>query len=99
MRGLAWMAVAAAAWTLMQAISRDVMRSMHPFEVVFFRQFLGTCILVPWCLRHGVEPLRTKRLGLHGAQASIYIVGVFCLFRSEEHTSELQSPCNLVCRL
>src|SRR5688500_1310826 len=22
-----------------------------------------------------------------------------CLFRSEEHTSELQSPCNLVCRL
>src|SRR5256885_9621333 len=22
-----------------------------------------------------------------------------CSFRSEEHTSELQSPCNLVCRL
>src|SRR5256885_10891269 len=22
-----------------------------------------------------------------------------CRFRSEEHTSELQSPCNLVCRL
>src|SRR2546426_12606549 len=24
---------------------------------------------------------------------------VVCRFRSEEHTSELQSPCNLVCRL
>src|SRR2546426_1655594 len=24
---------------------------------------------------------------------------VVCLLRSEEHTSELQSPCNLVCRL
>src|SRR5256885_4716623 len=23
----------------------------------------------------------------------------YCVFRSEEHTSELQSPCNLVCRL
>src|SRR5256885_10121982 len=23
----------------------------------------------------------------------------FCSLRSEEHTSELQSPCNLVCRL
>src|SRR2546426_735635 len=23
----------------------------------------------------------------------------YCSFRSEEHTSELQSPCNLVCRL
>src|SRR5205807_3160550 len=26
-------------------------------------------------------------------------VGSFALARSEEHTSELQSPCNLVCRL
>src|SRR5256885_7309259 len=26
-------------------------------------------------------------------------VGVFYSHRSEEHTSELQSPCNLVCRL
>src|SRR5688500_19666884 len=25
--------------------------------------------------------------------------GTFSLVRSEEHTSELQSPCNLVCRL
>src|SRR2546426_4200007 len=25
--------------------------------------------------------------------------GVAAAFRSEEHTSELQSPCNLVCRL
>src|SRR5256885_12792412 len=24
---------------------------------------------------------------------------IFAYFRSEEHTSELQSPCNLVCRL
>src|SRR2546426_1366336 len=27
------------------------------------------------------------------------IVGTLGLARSEEHTSELQSPCNLVCRL
>src|SRR5256885_12212537 len=27
------------------------------------------------------------------------IAGLKHLFRSEEHTSELQSPCNLVCRL
>src|SRR5215467_16298241 len=26
-------------------------------------------------------------------------LAVLCLRRSEEHTSELQSPCNLVCRL
>src|SRR5256885_6352402 len=26
-------------------------------------------------------------------------VDIHCVTRSEEHTSELQSPCNLVCRL
>src|SRR2546426_3508048 len=34
------------------------------------------------------NPFRTRRSGLHVARP-----------RSEEHTSELQSPCNLVCRL
>src|SRR5688500_20030335 len=27
------------------------------------------------------------------------LIGLRPLYRSEEHTSELQSPCNLVCRL
>src|SRR5256885_11715281 len=36
-------------------------------------------------LRHGVEQLGQRALVAHP--------------RSEEHTSELQSPCNLVCRL
>src|SRR2546426_1733566 len=31
--------------------------------------------------------------------ADVAIVGVDFVPRSEEHTSELQSPCNLVCRL
>src|SRR5256885_7058239 len=36
-------------------------------------------------------PLRVTSLGVHGARDDHV--------RSEEHTSELQSPCNLVCRL
>src|SRR2546426_1663303 len=38
--------------------------------------------------RAELEPLRARRDGGHGDDR-----------RSEEHTSELQSPCNLVCRL
>src|ERR1022692_3244606 len=34
-----------------------------------------------------------------GRPRANHIVGVRVCFRSEEHTSELQSPCNLVCRL
>src|SRR5256885_9855101 len=43
-------------------------------------------------LEHETEPLPTQRTALrlaHRVDAT----------RSEEHTSELQSPCNLVCRL
>src|ERR1039457_3970930 len=34
-----------------------------------------------------------------GQAARIGLCGGYRLSRSEEHTSELQSPCNLVCRL
>src|SRR5256885_12700842 len=32
-------------------------------------------------------------------EANLKVVADHCKARSEEHTSELQSPCNLVCRL
>src|SRR2546426_5728505 len=48
---------------------------------------LGATMLVP-------APWR-KAFG----QAKSYKVGIMQPLRSEEHTSELQSPCNLVCRL
>src|SRR5256885_13120370 len=35
------------------------------------------------------------RLGTH----DLHAIGAVVAARSEEHTSELQSPCNLVCRL
>src|SRR2546426_6858868 len=44
----------------------------------------------------GVRPLRTKLLAFG---ISSFYCGVAGAERSEEHTSELQSPCNLVCRL
>src|SRR5256885_10132007 len=37
--------------------------------------------------------------GLEGASQPALLLGDDHFFRSEEHTSELQSPCNLVCRL
>src|SRR5256885_11362439 len=49
------------------------------------------------------EALVTPRTAIVGICAVIVgylaIVPLYYLLRSEEHTSELQSPCNLVCRL
>src|SRR5256885_16211564 len=41
-------------------------------------------------------PVTTMDSGSHPA---VYALEQIDLIRSEEHTSELQSPCNLVCRL
>src|SRR5690348_18498259 len=45
----------------------------------------------------GIEPLRTGFCAVHDVVAAIEAERV--LERSEEHTSELQSPVHLVCRL
>src|SRR2546426_1949326 len=55
---------------------------------------------VPW----GVNRRRVVTIndGVVGAEKSISVACMHCSdapCRSEEHTSELQSPCNLVCRL
>src|SRR5256885_9319442 len=44
-----------------------------------------------------VDPARSRELG--GTGLGLAIVKHIVSHRSEEHTSELQSPCNLVCRL
>src|SRR5256885_4127356 len=41
----------------------------------------------------------TRRLGLVGRNFLGTATELALVYRSEEHTSELQSPCNLVCRL
>src|SRR2546426_5711504 len=44
-------------------------------------------------------PLRTSKSASAVPQAPPPMTAIFVTVRSEEHTSELQSPCNLVCRL
>src|SRR5256885_3107186 len=46
---------------------------------------------------HAVAEARARTT--HIRSAGDVLLGGACAGRSEEHTSELQSPCNLVCRL
>src|SRR5688500_20008812 len=48
--------------------------------------------------RHTMR-LTELHVGIRGAKIITFGRGMHRLPRSEEHTSELQSPCNLVCRL
>src|SRR5256885_2866992 len=66
------------------------------------RNITNTKLLVVSCLEQ-METLRNTQQLTFAQIANVGDPGLsngnFAGFRSEEHTSELQSPCNLVCRL
>src|SRR5256885_10770167 len=74
-------------------------RSLYPLHTVFHvrRVFAATYQAVSGSGTRGVEELtrQTKEMGAANSSGP----GSTPPARSEEHTSELQSPCNLVCRL
>src|SRR5256885_4277303 len=49
--------------------------------------------------RYAADFNETKTMGSLSSSTRTPDQTTFAWFRSEEHTSELQSPCNLVCRL
>src|SRR5256885_11255049 len=59
----------------------------------------GLALSVYGAGRLGVGALEEGIAQAATGPASPVLVSVFLAGRSEEHTSELQSPCNLVCRL
>src|SRR5256885_12965032 len=75
-------------WVLaVMSIHRDVVGLDHLAPVVRL------------ALDQGGQRLRAKESRLHALQGRALLHVGRLQGRSEEHTSELQSPCNLVCRL
>ncbi len=82
LRGMGLMMFAAMLSMTMAAIAKDLVRELPVFEVVFFRQLFGTLLLAPVLLRPGANPLRTRRLGLHGVRALFNFVAILGYFTS-----------------
>src|SRR2546426_6235202 len=83
-------------------IRRPPRSTLFPYTTLFRSQGLdeqrvGTRQNEPRTLGRLLDPLQ------HGADrvplVKVLAVVLLAVRRSEEHTSELQSPCNLVCRL
>src|SRR2546426_6996508 len=77
-----------------------------PTFTLFFFFFNDTATTEIYTLSlHDALPISTLALSRRGHRGLLCILNLsewhiwLSLGRSEEHTSELQSPCNLVCRL
>src|SRR5256885_11545366 len=90
-------------------IRRPPRSTLFPYTTLF-RSLLATAALPPLAAAHTrlddagaawvpVAALAAVCVGALAALRGPYVRRVDIPVRSEEHTSELQSPCNLVCRL
>jgi len=70
-RGALWMVLGAGLMAALAGLIRQVSTSLHPFEIAFFRSFLGLVFIVPWLARSGLPAVRTRRLRLFSVRAVV----------------------------
>jgi len=80
LKGISYMLVATFFAAGMNTLIRHISFGMHPFEVAFFRAFFGFVVFLPVFARHGLAPLRTKRLGLHLMRGGSSVVTMLTTF-------------------
>jgi drug/metabolite transporter (DMT)-like permease len=67
------------------ATIRALTDHFSPYQLALIRAVLGTLVLLPWLLQHGVSALRTERLGLYAVRAVAVYSGNLCWFYALAH--------------
>jgi drug/metabolite transporter (DMT)-like permease len=68
--GAGWMLIASSGFSIMTGLIRHVADTgMHPWEIAFFRNLFGLCLMTPWILTAGRAAMRTRRFGLYTLRA------------------------------
>ena len=78
--GLLFMAASTLCFSAMHGVARYLSDQLHPFEIAFFRNLFGIVVIVPWFLKLGLAPLRTRRLQLHLLRAGLNIFAMLAFF-------------------
>jgi drug/metabolite transporter (DMT)-like permease len=61
---------------IIKQISADV-----PLEqIIFFRNFLGLMLLMPWLYKKGINRLHTERISMHILRGVVGVTAMFCMF-------------------
>ena len=79
-RALAAMALSTLIFAIMHMLVRHVSAEVHPIQIAFFRNLFGLIVFLPWLMRRGLAPLRTKRFPLHALRGAVNAVAMFAFF-------------------
>jgi drug/metabolite transporter (DMT)-like permease len=75
-----FMLLSTIAFTAMHGGVRHLGDGLHPFEIAFFRNLFALLPLLPWFVRYGAQPLRTRRLGLHFLRSLLNVMAMLAFF-------------------
>lgn len=80
LRGMLFMGCSTMAVASMNGVIRFLTHEVHPFEIAFFRNFIGVLLFAPMFVRHGFAPLRTTKLPWHALRAFLNVISMLAFF-------------------
>jgi drug/metabolite transporter (DMT)-like permease len=84
-RGALYILIAAAAFSTMAVLIRDLSARMPASVLVFWRSFFSLVFLTPWLLRLSFQHLKSERMHLHVMRAVSGLLSMYCLFYALGH--------------
>jgi drug/metabolite transporter (DMT)-like permease len=84
-RGAALVSLGSFTLVVMAMLVKQVGSHIPTIEILFFRSIIGFLFVLPMFVRNPLEPLRTKRLGLHAVRGVIGTLGNICFFWTITH--------------
>jgi len=79
-RGALWMIAASVLFSLSAVAVRHLTAEMHPFEISFFRAFLGVIFMLPWLRSVGLRALATGNHKAYFVRGLLSAAATFCWF-------------------
>jgi drug/metabolite transporter (DMT)-like permease len=80
LRAILWMVLSVGFLAAVDGLAKTVAQDLHPFQIVFFRNFFGAFCLVPFFLRYGLHHFRTERTGFHIIRGAVHVIGMLAWF-------------------
>lgn len=74
-QGTALMFLSSMCYALTFVTIRQLGETFSVYQLVLFRTFLGTAVMMPWVMRSGIGALRTKRRGVYALRAIAVYTG------------------------
>jgi drug/metabolite transporter (DMT)-like permease len=84
-RGAALVSAGSLTLVIMATVVKYLGARIPSIEILFFRSFIGFFFVLPLLIRNPMEPLRTKRPGMHLLRGATGAIGNACFFWTITH--------------